>query len=444
MSDDIDWEVVRQKLDRWTKDVDGHITWIGGYQKNGRFNSFSLNKKRTVYPYVAYGLLQEHDRYEEPVEGTKFCKTCSVKSCISHAERRMIKMTDYTDMTVNDQLHTLKMLEDASIEEKCPIEGLSGPCRIYQKGKQKTGYCRMELFGKTQMVHRVSYFLQHFGEDIPDGAQIYHLCGNRACINGQHLECGDAKTIKNYFKYQKPARHQKLTLEQIKSIGKELSENKSSDKEIAKKYDVSDRHISSIKHGHSWKDLMDEEKIVIQTKKRKRETDKACKPRKREINHKDYEADRMKRLKEQIEIVKDEQDEKVEHWIFIGQKNVQGYGEFSFRGRAIGAHKASYLLHHGLDKLPKGVQIRHKCRFPACVNIEHLETGTAKENAADRVRDGTELFGEKNPSCKITKEQAKQVKESKGKYIQTERAKMFNVPFSVVRDIDTAKTWKHI
>lgn len=67
------------------------------------------------------------------------------------------------------------------------------------------------------------------------------------------------------------------------------------------------------------------------------------------------------------------------------------YGRFALDGyHMIAAHRASYLLFNG--EIPAGLQVRHTCDNPPCVNPSHLVVGTVQDNADDAVARGREWF----------------------------------------------------
>lgn len=67
-------------------------------------------------------------------------------------------------------------------------------------------------------------------------------------------------------------------------------------------------------------------------------------------------------------------------WIWTGKINTRGYGLFYFRHKCTVAHRKCYLVLKG--KIPKGLVLDHLCRNSLCVNPNHLEPVTQKENLA--------------------------------------------------------------
>lgn len=69
-------------------------------------------------------------------------------------------------------------------------------------------------------------------------------------------------------------------------------------------------------------------------------------------------------------------------WLWVGAKTPEGYGAFSMRKRSFAAHRVAYTLYVG--EIKAGLQIDHLCRRKDCVNPEHLEPVTPRENQLRR------------------------------------------------------------
>ena len=130
--------------------------------------------------------------------------------------------------------------------------------------------------------------------------------------------------------------------------------------------------------------------------------------------------------------------------LFTGYKTPGGYGLFSYKCRTIFAHRLSYMLAKKLESLPKDKVIRHMCGNRSCINPEHLKLGTHKENADDKIVDGTNGEGEQNSQSDVSKETAQKIIDSYGTGTQKERAERFGVKKHIVGSIDRFTSWFHL
>ena len=123
-----------------------------------------------------------------------------------------------------------------------------------------------------------------------------------------------------------------------------------------------------------------------------------------------------------------------ECWLWTGCCVKNGYGYFRVEGKMMYAHRVSWLLAD--NTIPDGLIVRHKCRNKNCVNPEHLETGTQKQNCDDRRRDGTVY-------CKLTEEQVRQIRAR-----STENQRLLGEEFGVstrnISKIILRKSWTHL
>lgn len=135
--------------------------------------------------------------------------------------------------------------------------------------------------------------------------------------------------------------------------------------------------------------------------------------------------------------------------VFLGGKRKSGYGYAQFMGRQYLAHRLAYALNELTHPDAfKGVVIRHKCDNPSCINVEHLEPGTTKDNMDDMSIRGRRAIGSMVGNSKLTEDQ---VSKLRGEYVPRSKhanqyalSKKYGVSQSEVSQILSGNRWAHI
>jgi hypothetical protein len=100
-----------------------------------------------------------------------------------------------------------------------------------------------------------------------------------------------------------------------------------------------------------------------------------------------------------------------ECWIWQRQLDKDGYGVMRLKGRGRDrAHRFSHKRFKG--PIPPGQMGCHTCDTPACVNPEHLFSGTALRNKRDCMDKGRHLRGERHHKAKLKHDDVRAIRAS--------------------------------
>ncbi len=304
------------------------------------------------------------------------------------------------------------------------------------------GYGQMTFKGRHKPAHRWAYMLRHRQSNLPTSTQIRRMCGNSKCVDVDHLTAGTARQNTADKIVHGTSNHgwrSIISVDTVRAI--KASKNTGTQQERADKLGVAKHMVRNIDSGSSWAWVgltsADDDKNIAS-----RVTEQS---RKRKIAEFDvFSKDDIDKGRAYIEQRVTNTGNKTECWVWKLGKTRRGYGSANFKKHCF-AHKLSFICFTG--HVPSaGMMVRHMCRAKACCSPSHLELGTAKENAKDRTRDGTQTRkpGEKNHNSSISDDNATMIKLSVGDGTQQQRADRFGVSRSLVSNIDAKLAWKHI
>ncbi len=132
-------------------------------------------------------------------------------------------------------------------------------------------------------------------------------------------------------------------------------------------------------------------------------------------------------------------------WDWHGSKFGDGYPRMNMQenGKQVGrrGHRLSFQHYNG--PLIDGLVIAHKCDNKLCVNPEHLEQITSRQNLQDSHVRILKWKGERHPRAKLTNQQARDIRSQSFEGCRNkDLAAFYGVPNKVISRIITGETYQ--
>ena len=127
-------------------------------------------------------------------------------------------------------------------------------------------------------------------------------------------------------------------------------------------------------------------------------------------------------------------------WIWNGVISTHGYGKIGKNGLA---HRKSYEYVYG--KIPKGLQVCHKCDNRTCVNPAHLFLGTNADNLKDMTDKGRRARGSKIANSILDEQKVLEIRKKRlSGWEYQQIADEYKISWYLVRSVCKNRQWKHV
>jgi len=123
-----------------------------------------------------------------------------------------------------------------------------------------------------------------------------------------------------------------------------------------------------------------------------------------------------------------------------GLRNGDGYGLVCIDHKHLLVHRVAWILNRG--PIPKSWVVMQRCDNPRCMNVDHLEAGTNRQNTADMVTKRRHAHGERHGKRVLTEEQAREIKISKDGGLDL--AERYGVSPATICKIRRGQLWRHL
>ncbi|RWC99817.1 MAG: hypothetical protein EOS58_31730 [Mesorhizobium sp.] len=134
-------------------------------------------------------------------------------------------------------------------------------------------------------------------------------------------------------------------------------------------------------------------------------------------------------------------------WLWHASQTTAGYGNFTYEGETLYAHRCSFESEHG-EGSAIGIVVRHRCDTPPCINPAHLIGGNQAENIDDAWRRGrmAPAFGQDHVRAIVTEEHVIEMRRlaTSNHSIHEIQALFPMIKRNAVDAAITGKSWAHL
>jgi hypothetical protein len=144
-----------------------------------------------------------------------------------------------------------------TLEDVLERTELVNNCLVWTGATHRQGYGMMRQAGEMRTVHSVVAELK-YGERPTkyNGTRVTRTCGNKLCVNPDHIVIEESSKIKRRRYHCK---NRRLTQEQVREVRKRYAEGEwGIGRKLAKEYNVSHNTIYATVYNRLYKEIPDE------------------------------------------------------------------------------------------------------------------------------------------------------------------------------------------